>query len=138
MAKDVIPEVRIFDEVKRHILGPVLVPERFDRHGDAMTSNEIEFSCHYYNENHLGRCDREHDQKILSCAKIIESYILEFPVNYNGVQLPAGTWMVKVAVDKTEEGETIWQQFLSGELQGFSPDGDCMEHKIIKDEENVS
>ena len=127
-----IPELREFDEEKRHLLGPVMIPNRFDQHGDGFTFNEVEFSCHYYNKNNFGSCDINHAFDV-DCCGIIESYILPSDSVLNGTELPTGTWMVVMEVDKTNTGDVIWQMLMDGELQGFSPQGPMYEHKILEE-----
>jgi len=129
---EIIPDVREFDEVKRHLLGPVLIPNRFDLHDDGMSVNEVESSCHYYNKNHFGSCDINHMFDV-DCARVIESYLLEGDIVINGQTLVAGTWMAKTEVDKSHVGDVIWEMLLEGELAGYSPEGGCYEHKVVKD-----
>lgn len=124
-----IPELREFDEEKRQLLGPVLVPNRFDQHGDALTDNEVEYSCHYYNSNNFGDCDINHVLDV-DCCSIIESYILPTTCLINGTEIPLGTWMAVMKVDKTNTGDVIWEMLSNGELQGFSPKGTMYEHVI--------
>ena len=125
----IIPDVREFDEEKRHLLGAVLVPNRFDQHGDGMSVNEVAYACHYYNKNHFGSCDINHMFDV-DCARVIESYLLEVDTDLYGRTFPAGTWMAKTEIDKTNVGDVIWEMLLTAELQGYSPEGDVYEHKI--------
>lgn len=127
-----IPDVREFDEVKRHILGPVLIPDRFDLHNDGLSKNEVEAACHYYNKNHFGNCDLNHVLQV-DCAKVIESYILEVDCEIDGETLVAGTWMAKTEVDRTHVGDTVWEMLVTGELAGYSPEGSVYEHKVIEE-----
>tara|TARA_R110000851_G_scaffold95639_5_gene207744 strand:- start:1307 stop:1711 length:405 start_codon:yes stop_codon:yes gene_type:complete len=124
-----IPDIRQFDDIKRQMIGPVLIPNRFDRHDDGMSRNEIEYSCHYYNENYFGQCDINHTYNV-SCAKIVESYILEVDCVIDGRSLVAGTWMAKTQIDRSNTGDVIWEALLSGELAGYSPEGMVYEHQI--------
>lgn len=128
----VIPDVREFDEVKRHILGPVLIPDRFDLHNDGLSKNEVEAACHYYNKNHFGNCDLNHVLQV-DCAKVIESYILEVDCEIDGETLVAGTWMAKTEIDRTHVGDTVWDMLVTGELAGYSPEGSVYEHKVIEE-----
>lgn len=132
MSDQTIPELREFDEIKRHILGPVLIPNRFDGHNDGMTANEVESACHYYNKNHFGSCDINHVFDV-DCARIIESYILEVDTTIEGKLLVAGTWMAKTEIDKTPTGDVIWEAIIAGDLAGYSPEGSVYEHKILED-----
>lgn len=125
-----IPDVRQFDDIKRHLVGPVMIPDRFDRHDEALSVNEVEAACHYYNTNYFGSTDINHAYDV-DCTKIIESYILETEITLNGTTLPAGTWMAKLSVDFSNTGDVIWESILNGELQGFSPEGDVFEHKVL-------
>jgi len=131
MEKTIIPDVREFDEIKRHLLGAVLVPNRFDLHDEALSVNEVEAACHYYNKNHFGACDINHVFDV-ECAKVIESYILEVDTEINGKTLVAGTWMAKTEIDKSLTGDVIWQSILDGELAGYSPEGSVYEHKVVE------
>ena len=126
-----LPELREFDEERRHLLGVVMVPNRFDLHGDGFTVNEVEYSCHYYNENHFGNTDINHLLDIDACS-IIESYLLEEDTIIAETPLPKGTWMAKMKVDKTHVGDVIWEMLNNGELEGFSPEGSMYENKIVE------
>lgn len=128
-----LPEIRDFDTIKRHVLGPVLIPDRFDLHNEALTANEVEYSCHYYNKNHFGQCDLNHYLDV-DCAQIIESYILEYELVINGLSFPIGTWMAKLEIDKSNTGDVVWQSILDGDLAGFSPHGPCYEHEVTNDD----
>lgn len=128
----IIPDIREFDEVKRHILGPVLIPNRFDLHNDGISKNEIEAACHYYNRNHFGDCDINHILDV-DCARIVESYILEVDCEIEGETLVAGTWMAKTGIDRTHVGDVVWEMLLSGELSGYSPEGLLYEHKVLEE-----
>ncbi len=127
----VIEDVRIFDEIKRHILGAVLIPNRFDLHGDGLSANEVEYSCHYYNKNHFGECDINHAYDV-DCARVIESYLLEEDSVINGESYPKGTWMAKTEIDKTHVGDVLWEEVLNGNIAGYSPEGGMYEHKILE------
>lgn len=125
----IIPDVRVFDEIKRHIVGPVMIPNRFDRHDEGASYNEVEYACHWYNKNNFGDVDINHDYDV-DCARVIESYILEVDITLNGIDLHKGTWMAKTEIDKTNVGDVIWEMFLSGELTGYSPEGGVYEIEI--------
>lgn len=127
-----IPDVREFDEVKRHILGPVLIPNRFDLHNDGLSKNEVEAACHYYNKNHFGSCDLNHTLQV-DCARVIESYILEVDCEIDGETLVSGTWMAKTEIDRTHVGDTVWDMLVTGGLAGYSPEGSVYEHKVIEE-----
>ena len=129
---EAIPEFRDFDEEQRHLLGPVMLPSRFDLHGDGFTLREVEHSCHFYNKNHFGSCDINHALDV-DCVRIIESYILPKKLTINGQKLPIGTWMAVLEVDKTNVGDVIWEMLHNDELTGFSPEGPMFENKIIKE-----
>ena len=125
----VIPDIREFDEIKRQLLGAVLIPNRFDLHHEGMSVNEVEAACHFYNNNHFGSCDINHMFDV-ECASIIESYILEVDTTIEGFTYVAGTWMAKTQIDNTNAGDVIWESILSGELAGYSPEGGVYEHEI--------
>ncbi len=130
MSDLVIPDVREFDEVKRQLIGAVLIPNRFDLHDEGLSVNEVESACHYYNENHFGSCDINHMFDV-DCARIIESYILESDMMIGGFKHTAGTWIAKTQIDKSNAGDVIWESILSGELSGYSPEGGVYEHEIL-------
>lgn len=132
MANELIPELREFDDVKRHLIGPVMVPQRFDLHGDGFTANEVEFSCHYYNKNHFGDCDINHAFGV-DCCQIVESYLLENESSIGDKVYPAGTWIAKMEVAKTPTGDVIWEAILDGVLDGFSPEGGAIDYPIVKE-----
>lgn len=126
----IIPDVREFEDIKRHLLGPVLIPNRFDLHNDGLSKNEVEYACHYYNKNHFGSCDLNHILQV-DCIRIIESYILEADCEINEESFTEGTWMAKAEIDRTNVGDTVWEMLTTGELSGFSPEGAVYEHKTI-------
>ncbi len=128
-----IPDIREFDEVKRHLVGAVLIPDRFDLHNEGLSVNEVEAACHYYNTNHFGSCDINHKFDV-ECAKVIESYILESDTTIGNKTHTKGTWISKIAIDHSETGNVIWESILNGDLAGFSPEGSAYEHKILGEE----
>lgn len=128
----IIPDVRDFDEERRHVLGPVLIPDRFDLHNDGLSKNEVEYACHYYNKNHFGSCDLNHILQVY-CARVIESYILEVDCEIDGETLVAGTWMAKTEIDRTHVGDVVWEMLITGELAGYSPEGSVFEHKVLEE-----
>lgn len=128
----IIPDIREFDEEKRHVLGPVLIPDRFDLHNDGLSKNEVEYACHYYNKNHFGSCDLNHMLQV-DCARVIESYILEVDCEIDGETLVAGTWMAKTEIDRTHVGDVVWEMLITGELAGYSPEGSVFEHKVLEE-----
>ena len=127
-----IPELREFDEERRHLTGPVLIPNRADLHGDIFTVNEVMSSCHYYNKNHFGHTDINHEYSV-ECCSIIESYLLPVPIVLGGIELPEGSWIAVLEVDKTNVGDVIWEMLHTEDLDGFSPQGPMYENKIVKD-----
>lgn len=131
MPEILIPDVREFDDVKRHIVGPVLVPNRFDRHDEGLSVNEVESACHYYNKNHFGNTDINHIFGV-DCARVIESYILEANITIDGKELKEGTWMAKTEIDFSNAGDVIWESIINGELSGYSPEGSVFEHKVVE------
>lgn len=130
MSTLVIPDVREFNEIKRHILGPVLVPNRFDRHDEGLSINEVEAACHYYNKNHFGNTDINHLFGV-DCARVVESYLLEVDTEIEGKLLKEGTWMAKTEIDFTHTGDVLWEAIVEGELNGYSPEGGVYEHKVL-------
>lgn len=126
-----IPDIRKFDDVKRHLIGPVLVPNRFDLHDEGLSYNEVEAACHYYNKNHFGDCDINHAFDV-DCARVIESYILEGDCEIDGQLMIKGTWMAKTEIDHSHVGDIIWEALLAGELAGYSPEGGVYEHEILE------
>jgi hypothetical protein len=130
MTTTIIPDIREFDEVKRHLTGAVLIPNRFDLHDEGLSVNEVEAACHFYNANHFGSCDINHTFDV-ECATVIESYILEADTVIGGFQHTAGTWISKIKIDHSLTGDVIWEAILDGELAGFSPEGAAFEHEIL-------
>jgi hypothetical protein len=124
-----IPELREFDAVKRELLGPVLIPSRFDGAGDGMSVEEVIYACRWYNDNAYGSIDINHELEV-DCVKVLESYILEYEMVTENVTLPAGTWMMRIKVDDTTVGDLVWGWLLDGTLNAFSPEGACLEHKV--------
>jgi hypothetical protein len=107
-----------------------MIPNRFDLHGDGATKNEVEYACHHYNKYHFGQNDINHLFDV-ECVNIIESYLIEAETTIEGQLYVEGTWMAKAEVDFTNTGDVIWEMLIAGDIQGFSPQGDLYENKIL-------
>jgi hypothetical protein len=101
------------------ILGPVLVPEKVDKQGDIVSSEEIEKAAHGYVEDSqrpglmhaliLGSRD----------AKVVESYVTRDATKINGVTIAKGTWMLGMRVYAKKLRKLIRE----GKLSGYSIGG---------------
>jgi hypothetical protein len=112
------------------VLGPVLVPERFDRQGDIVSAEAIETAAHDYMSN-AARIGLGHKTLLTKrVAEPIESFVCRGPTTISGAVLPAGTWVLGVRV--YDDG--LRKAIDSGILRGFSIGGDGVMENLDKAE----
>lgn len=107
------------DTEQRMALFIAMEPDVVDAHGDITSEAEVEKACHNFNRanasaNLYHMVDTEH-------AEVVQSYIA--PTNFtldNGQEIRKGTWLMQFYFPETEEGEAIWKDVKSGELNGIS------------------
>lgn len=122
---DAIAEVRIIktndepDKGFTFVLGPVLVPEEFDKQGDIISADVIEETAH----NFMARSQKiglMHERHIGTRNGVpVESYIQRAKGKIGGVEVSKGTWMLGVQIYNRELRDAA----LDGSLGGFSVGG---------------
>lgn len=129
---------------KRLVMGPILIPDkkifRIDGQGfpyEVFFSKDTvrRLSQMYLEQNNTGNATLEHEKKIKGVT-LIESWITESQISdksklYN-LTVPVGTWMGTFLIDKSPDGEKIWNDFVkTGKVKGFSIEG-LFEHKLYE------
>ena len=128
---------------KRLIMGPILVPDkrilRIDGEGKEY---EVFFkpetvrrlSQMYLERKYTDNATIEHEKKVKG-VHLVESWIVDNKFQDKskayGFQVPQGTWMGTFLVDKTPDGERIWDDYVkTGKVKGFSIEG-LFSHNLI-------
>ncbi len=112
------------------VLGPVLVPERYDKQGDIISAAAIEEAAHDYMSN-AARIGLGHQTLLTKrSAEPIESFVTRGATTIGGAVLPAGCWVLGVRVYDAN----LRQSIDSGLLRGFSIGGDGAMETIGKTE----
>lgn len=107
------------DEEQRVALFIAMEPDVVDAHGDITSEEEVEKACRNFNRanataNLYHAVDTEH-------AEITQSYIAPSAFTLdNNQEIKKGTWLIEMFFPETEEGEAIWKDVKSGELNGIS------------------
>jgi hypothetical protein len=123
------------DTEQRLILGPILIPDkqilRVDGEGQPyhvyLKKDTIKkLAQNYLRNKYTDKATLEHEKAIKGVA-LVESWIKEGKLdksnNYN-VSLPEGSWVGIFSVDKTPEGDKIWNDYVkTGKVKGFSIEG---------------
>jgi len=127
----------VFNSEERMIVGPAMVPDKM-----IIRRNEITGEIYYVyfsqetikslqqkfmQEKLLDKTNLEHGRKFLNGVSVVESWIVDDPMKDKqqifGMNYPKGTWMVSMKIDRTPEGEKVWEQVKNGKLKGFSVQG---------------
>lgn len=107
-------------EDRQYVLGPVLIPNRFDAQNDAFMPEVIEQTAHLFMKDRIAgissmnvghRTDRED-------IVIAESYILKGDQVVGNRRLPAGTWLLGAYLP-----DDLWADVKAGRLNGWSIHG---------------
>ena len=120
------------DEEKRELIAPALIPNKQIYRYDANTDSDyyVYFSkdtvkkaaYSYLKHNNHHKATYEHQQRVAGVLTV-ESWIIEDTdkdkSSLYGFSLPAGSWMVKMAI----ENDDLWQRIKEGELKGLSIEG---------------
>jgi hypothetical protein len=123
------------DTEQRLILGPILIPDkqilRVDGEGQPyhvyLKKDTIKkLAQNYLRNKYTDKATLEHEKAIKGVA-LVESWIKEGKLdksnNYN-LSLPEGSWVGIFSVDKTPEGDKIWNDYVkTGKVKGFSIEG---------------
>ena len=128
---------------KRLIMGPILVPDkrilRIDGEGKEYEvffkpSTVRRLSQMYLERKYTDNATIEHDKKVKG-VNLVESWIVDNKFQDKsksyGFQVPEGTWMGTFLVDRSPEGERIWDDYVkTGKVKGFSIEG-LFSHNLI-------
>jgi hypothetical protein len=119
---------------KRILVGPAMVPDmeipRYDKKTKevyyvAFSKDAVaKIAEKFMREQSTHNTNQDHDMEKPADTYIFESWIVEDPVTDKantvyGYDVPVGTWMVKMRVNS----DAVWQRVKSGELKGFSVEG---------------
>ena len=139
---------QIDSEEKRIVLGPAMIPDQKIFRKDAMgnpyyvffSPETIRMIAEKYMKNQYTRNnDLMHDGKAVRDVYVIESWIKEDEndksVKYGYGDLPIGTWMIAMKIEKTPMGDKVWSQVKEGKLNGFSVSGFFEEVQAFSREE---
>lgn len=123
------------DTEQRLILGPILIADkpilRVDGEGQpyhVFLKKETvkKLAQNYLKNKYTDKATLEHGKSIKG-VDLVESWIKEGSFdksNKYGLNLPDGTWVGVFSVDKSPEGEKIWNDYVkTGKVKGFSIEG---------------
>ena len=123
------------DTEQRLILGPILIPDkqilRVDGEGQPyhvyLKKDTIKkLAQNYLKNKYTDKATLEHGKKIKG-VHLVESWIKEGSFdksNKYNLNLADGSWVGIFSVDKSEEGERIWNDYVkTGKVKGFSIEG---------------
>jgi len=119
-------------EDKRTLIGPALIPEKEIPRFDDNTGEEYDV---YFSESTVRQASEmymmnsrtnshtfEHERPVED-VHVVESWIVEEPSmdksKHYGMEMPKGTWMVRVQVANDE----MWEEVRNGSIRGFSIEG---------------
>ena len=122
----------VMDSDKRTLIGAALIPEKNIPRYDEMTEEEYDvyFSKEtvkqaselFLKSNRTNEHTYEHKEKI-DGVSVVESWIVDNPemdkTKLYGLDVPEGTWAVRVHVANDE----MWEAVKEGEIRGFSIEG---------------
>lgn len=98
---------------KQLLYGIVYEPDVTDAHGDIMNSAEIEKMAHEFIV-HYRNIDKEHNL-IAGAGQVVESYVAPVDFEIGKSTVKAGSWILV-----TKANDEIWNDYLSGEITGYS------------------
>lgn len=141
--KEVVQFAKI-DNEERKLVGPILIPDkhilRVDDNGEPYNvffskKTVAQLAQNYLKKKYVDKATLEHDSKIKGIT-LVESWIKESKVNdksnlYN-LNAPLGTWLGVFQIDKTPEGDKLWNEYVkTGKVKGFSVEA-LLSHKLVK------
>ena len=138
--KDEMLSLAAVDEDRRTLIGPALIPNKNIPRYDDVTAEEYEV---YFSEDTVKRASElflkqnrtnkhtfEHEVDV-EAVHVVESWIVDDPevdkAKHYGMNVPKGTWMVRVDVSNDD----MWAKVKDDEIRGFSIEGyfvDKVEH----------
>ena len=109
------------DDEKQIVIGPVLVPDKFDHQNDIITVEAIEEAA-YWHAEHGQQIKLMHEGRDLRFPRV-ETYLYRELKN-----VPEGTWMLGIKV--TDKG--VWKDIKDGKITGYSIGGTGTRRKAGK------
>ena len=120
------------DEDKRTLIGAALIPDKNIPRYDELSDEEYDVffsqdtvklaSELFLKTNRTNEHTLEHEQKV-DGVSVVESWIVSDPemdkAKHFGMEMPVGTWMVRVHVGNDE----MWEAVKEGSIRGFSIEG---------------
>jgi len=120
------------DEDKRTLIGPALIPDKNIPRYDELSDEEYDVffsqdtvklaSELFLKTNRTNEHTLEHQEKV-DGVSVVESWIVSDPemdkAKHFGMEMPVGTWMVRVHVGNDE----MWEAVKEGSIRGFSIEG---------------
>ena len=123
------------DDDKRELVGPVAIPDiEIPRKNEDGSIYFVRFSKEvvrkmaekFMREQKLSDSNIQHDSEQDALSYVYESWIVENPEDkansVYGLDVPIGTWMVKMKVTDSN----VWAKVKSGEVKGLSLEGAFM------------
>ena len=131
---------RFSDDDKQIVIGPAMIPRDLINRKDELGNNfHVYFSedtiqkiaAKFLSDNNTHNTDVNHNNIVSDENTLLESWIVEDPKQDKstalGFNVPKGTWMTSFKINNKD----TWQKIKSGELNGFSVEGQFLE-KLVK------
>jgi hypothetical protein len=133
------------DKDERKLVGAILIPDKRIKRLDETDNSEYEvffskstvakLAQNYLKNKYVDRATLEHDKKIKGLS-LVESWIKESKLNDKsniyGLNVPLGSWLGVFQIDRSKEGDDIWNNYVkTGKVKGFSVEA-LLSHKLIK------
>jgi len=125
---------------KQIVTGPAMIPRDLINRKDELGNNfHVYFSADtiqkiaakFLSDNNTHNTDVNHNNIVSDENTLLESWIVEDPKRDKstalGFNVPKGTWMTSFKINNKD----TWQKIKSGELNGFSVEGQFLE-KLVK------
>lgn len=105
------------DYGRMEITAPALIPEPYvDSHGDIISEEEVFKACRDFAKNCMQPNLQHEFQLGPDIAEFTECYVLQKNTDFNGTELPKGTWMLTLKCKSTKLLDAV----KNGEFNGFS------------------
>lgn len=101
------------DAAKKLLYGIVYEPNEIDAHGDSMNADEIEKTAHEFMKFYRN-IDTEHNL-IAGAGYVVECYIAPVDMEIGTQKIKKGSWVLV-----TQATDEIWEDYLNGEITGYS------------------
>lgn len=104
------------DYGRMEITAPALIPDYVDAHGDIISEEEVYKACRNFAKNCM-QPNLQHEFHLdPDTAEFTECYVLQKNTEFNGTELPKGTWMLTLKCKSTKLLDAV----KNGEFNGFS------------------